>query len=108
MEVVEKVNNLESDVKILKSEFCEIKNENKEIKESQKKIEEKLNQNDKNTAVQFAKLSSEVNIAKDASVEVKHILIKKDAEEKERGRFNITQLIALLGIMLAALALFKK
>jgi len=108
MEVIDKVNNLETDVKILKSEFCDIKKENKEIKENQKKIEEKLNENDKNNAIQFTEIKGEVKTTKDAAVDIKHMMLKKESEEKEKGRFGITQLIAVLGILIAAFALFKK
>ena len=92
----------------MKTEFCDIKQENKEIKQNQKKIEEKLNENDKNNAVQFANLNSEVKTTKNATIDIKHMMLKKESEEKDKNRFGITQLIAIVSILVAVFALFKK
>ena len=104
----EKMGKIENDVKSLKYEYCN-------LEQRTTKLEDNYNKLDKNNAVRFNTIENNVKKTQDITIEIKHLLLKHEAKEEEKeknkkdnSKFNITQLIAIIGILIAALALFKK
>ena len=106
-----KVGEIENDVKTLKTKYCN-------LEERTSKIEENYYKFDKNNALRFQKVDSELEKTQKIATDIKHMLITKEAkEEKEKElkvdkkEFNTTTVIAIISliatIILGYLALKK-
>lgn len=103
----EKLDNIKKDVEDLKNEHEKTK---KDVCLLRDEFKEELHKISLDSAVQFTKIASELTISKNASIDVKHLLLEykaetkkekedKEKEEKATNKFNLTTVIAVISLI---------